>query len=164
MKPEAAQVNKITAAVVSIGSVVGAGLVGAQFGPQRPREAIWYASLRKPSYTPPGRAIGLTWGVLETLLCVAGYRLLTKSPSGERGAALTGWYATLAGLAGFPATFFGAKKLGPSAAVATGMMASTSVTALAAARTDKAAALSMTPLVFWTVFATLLSEEVWRRN
>ena len=164
MKPEAAQVNKMTAAIVSIGSVVGAGLVGAQFGPQRPREAIWYASLRKPSYTPPGPAIGLTWGVLETLLCVAGYRLLTKSPSSERGAALTGWYATLAGLAGFPATFFGAKKLGTSAAVATGMVASTSVTALTAARTDRVAALSMTPLVLWTVFATVLSEEVWRQN
>ena len=156
--------NKMTAAVVSIGSVVGAGLVGSQFGPQRPREAIWYASLRKPSYTPPGPAIGLTWGVLETLLCVTGYRLLTKLPSSDRGLALTGWYATLAGLAGFPATFFGAKKLGPSAAVSAGMVASTSVTALTAARADNVAALSMTPLVLWTLFATLLSEEVWRQN
>ena len=68
--------NKIAAALLSIGSVAGAGLVGAQFGPQRPREAIWYASLRKPGYTPPGPAIGVAWGVLETLLGAPGATLV----------------------------------------------------------------------------------------
>jgi tryptophan-rich sensory protein len=156
--------NKTAAALISIASVAGAGFAGARFGPQRPREAIWYASLRKPGYTPPGPAIGVAWGVLETLLCVAGYRLFTRTPGSARSVALTGWYATLAGLAGYPAMFFGAKKLGPSAAVATAMVGSTTATALAAARTDRLAAVSMAPLVAWTSFAVLLSEEVWRRN
>ncbi len=102
--------------------------------------------------------------MLETLLCIAGYRLLRQQPSAARGAALTGWGATLAGLAGYPAVFFGAKQLGPSAAVATGMLTSTSATALTAARVDPLAAAAMAPLVAWTAFAVLLSEEVWRRN
>ncbi len=156
--------NKTAAAVTSVASVLGAGLIGAQFGPQHPREAIWYAALRKPDYTPPGPAIGVAWGVLETLLAIAGYRLLTQRSTGARGAALAGWAATLGGLAGYPAMFFGAKQLGSSAAVATGMMTATTATAVTATRVDPVAAAAMAPLVVWTAFAVLLSEEVWRRN
>ena len=156
--------NKMPAVLLSITSVAVAGLIGGSYGPQRPREAIWYASLRKPKYTPPGAAIGITWGVLETLLCVAGYRLLTKPASGVRDVAIGGWVATLAGLAGYPASFFGAKRLDASTAVAAAMFASTATTAIAAERIDLPAAASMAPLALWTGFATLLSEEIWRRN
>ena len=155
---------KTTAALVSVASVAGAALIGAQFGPQRPREAVWYASLRSPSYTPAGSTIGVAGGVLETLLALTGYRLLTKPSGPARGVALASWAATLAGLAGYPATFFGGKKLGASTAVATAMCASTAATAATAAQVDEVAAVSMTPLVLWTGFAVLLSEEVWRRN
>ena len=44
------------------------------------------------------------------------------------------------------------------------MFAATSATALAATRVDGIAAAAMTPLAGWTGFATLLSEELWRRN
>jgi benzodiazapine receptor len=156
--------NKATAALVSIGSVAIAAVIGGSFGPQRPREAVWYQALQKPGYTPPGSAIAITWGVLETLLTVTGYRLLAKPPSGARVAALAGWAGTLTGLAGFPAAFFGGKKLGASTAVAAAMFASTASTVMAAKPVDPPAALAMTPLVAWTAFAALLSEELWRRN
>ncbi len=156
--------NKTTAALISIGSVASAAVAGAQFGPQRPREAVWYGALRKPSYTPSGATIGIAWGVLETLLAVTGYRLLTRPSGTARSVALASWGATLAGLAGYPATFFGGKKLGASAAVASAMCASTAATAVTASKVDEVAAASMTPLVLWTAFAVLLSEEVWRRN
>jgi benzodiazapine receptor len=156
--------TKTEAAAISILSVAGAAIVGGHYGPQRPQEAKWYASLRKPSYTPPGSAIGITRGVLETLLCIAGYRLLTKPGSSERRAALASWSATLAGLAGYPALFFGRKKLGESAAAAAAMCAATTATVASGARVDGVAAASMAPLVLWTAFAVVLSEEVWRRN
>ena len=156
--------NSKQAAAISILSVAGAAIVGGSYGPQRPREAVWYARLRKPSYTPPGSAIGVTWGVLEALLCIAGYRLLSKPGSSARTTALASWCATLAGLAGYPFSFFGRKKLGESAAVAAGMCAATTATVVAGSRVDEVAAASMTPLVLWTAFAVLLSEEVWRQN
>jgi tryptophan-rich sensory protein len=158
------RMQKATAALVSLASVAAAAAIGASYGPQRPREAVWYAALRKPSFTPPGAAIGIAWGVLETLLCVTGYRLLTAPRGNARTAALAGWSATLAGLAGFPAVQFGAKKLGSSTAVAGAMLASSAATAATAAQADKVSAFAMTPLVLWTAFATLLSEELWRRN
>ena len=156
--------NRTIAALASIASVAIAGLIGGSYGPQRPREAVWYASLRKPGYTPPGPAVGITWGILETLLCVAGYRLLMKPSSSARDVALGGWVGTLAGLAVYPATFFGAKRLGSSSVVAAAMFASTATTATAADQVDRPAAVAMAPLVLWTGFATLLSEEIWRKN
>jgi translocator protein len=156
--------NRLPAAIVSIASVALAAVVGAQYGPQHPREAIWYASLRKPSFTPPGTAIGIAWGVLETLLCITGYRLLRGQPGNIRTIALGCWSLTLGGLAGFPAVFFGRKKIGESTAVAAAMFASTSATAVTAARVDPISAVAMAPLALWTTFAVLLSEEIWRRN
>lgn len=157
MKPGAAL-------LLAVGSVATAGLIGGHFGPQRPPTATWYASLRKPPYTPPGPLIGGIWGVLEILLCVTGYRLLTSRPGIARAAAVTFWAADLAGLAGFPVMFFGRKKLAASAGVASGLFASASATAATSAQVDPVAAVAGTPLVLWTAFATLLSEELWRRN
>ncbi len=156
--------DKSTAAFVSIASVAAAALIGSSYGPQRPREAKWYAMLRKPSFTPPGPAIGIAWGVLETLLCVTGYRLLTGPAGPNRTGALTGWSATLACLAGFMPVFFGGKRLDAGTAVAGAMFASASATAVTASHEDTVAAVAMVPLVAWTAFALVLSEEIWRRN
>ena len=153
-----------TAAALAIGAVATAAFIGGSFGPQNPPAGIWYSSLRKPPYTPSGRVIGAVWGVLEVLLCVTGYRLLTSRAGKGRIAALICWSGDLAGLAGFPATFFGRKELGPSAAVATALFASASATAATSARVDAVAAVAAVPLVAWTALATLLSEELWRRN
>jgi benzodiazapine receptor len=156
--------NRSTAAFASIASVAVAAVVGGSFGPQKPREAAWYAMLRKPSFTPPGPAIGVAWGVLETLLGVTGYRLLMRPETPARTIALSSWALTLVGLAGYPAVFFGRKALGASTAAAAAMFASSATTAVAASRSDEVSAVAMTPLVLWTAFAVLLSEEVWRRN
>ena len=152
------------AAALAVGSVLTAALIGGSFGPQQPRAAIWYARLRKPSVTPPGSAIGAAWGVLEILLCITGYRLLISKPKPARSAALVCWAGNLAGLAGFPAVFFGGKRLDASAAASTALFASSAGTAATAAQVDTPAAVASLPLVLWTGFATFLSEELWRRN
>lgn len=154
----------IEALALSIGAVATAAIIGGSFGPQQPRAGAWYATLRKPRYTPPGVAIGAAWGVLETLLCITGYRLLTAPSSTPRTVALSGWAASLAGLAGFPAVFFGQRRLGSSTGVAAGMFAAATTTAVAASRVDSVAVATTAPLTAWTAFAVLLSEELWRRN
>ena len=156
--------KQATAVALAIGSVATAALIGGSFGPQHPRAAVWYRTLHKPAYTPPGPVIGSVWGVLDILLCVTGYRLLVSRSSPRRTTALVGWLGDLAGLAGFPAMFFGERKLGPSTGVSAAMWASAATTAAAASRVDQVAAVAAAPLVVWTAFATLLSEELWRRN
>ena len=156
--------NKSASAAIAVVSVLGCGVVGGLSGPQQPRAGIWYLRLRKPGYTPPGPAIGATWGLLEILLVVSGYRLLRDRASKRRTVALAGWALTLAGLAGFPWLFFRQRRLGSSTLAAGAMLASAATTAIAARRIDAPAAELTTPLIAWLAFATLLSEELRRMN
>ena len=156
--------DRNTSALVSGAAVLAAALTGARNGPQRPSTAAWYARLRKPGYTPPGPLIGAAWGVLETLLAATGYRLLRAPDTGAREAALGAWALTLVGLAGYPWLFFRQKRLRSSTAASGTMLASAAGLAFAARKVDEPAAVMTVPLLLWLSFATVLSEELWRRN
>ena len=152
------------ALLMAAGAVVAAAGVGRRYGPQHPREAVWYAQLRKPPFTPPGAVIGAAWSVLDTLLVVSGTRLLRAAPGRTRNAAMGCWGLTVAGLGGYPWMFFGRKRLGASTAVVGGMAASAVGLVATAAQVDRPAAWASVPLVAWLAFAGLLSGEVLRRN
>lgn len=156
--------DRNTSALVAGGAVLAAAMTGASNGPQRPSTAAWYAMLRKPGYTPPGPLIGATWGVLETLLAATGYRLLRAPRQVARDAALGAWGLTLVGLAGYPWLFFRRKRLASSTAASGAMFASAAGLAFAAKEVDEPAAAMTVPLLLWLGFATVLSEELWRRN
>jgi tryptophan-rich sensory protein len=156
--------NKNTSAILAGAAVLAAAVIGARNGPQAPRTAIWYALLRKPAYTPPGRIIGPTWGLLETLLAATGYRLLHQPPTEARNIALGGWATSLVGLAGFPWLFFRQKRLGPSAIASAGMLAAVATTSIAARKVDRAASVLSLPVLLWLGFATVLSADLRRLN
>lgn len=156
--------GRVIPATVAAGTVLGATLAGSRFSPRQPRTAAWYARLRKPGYTPAAPAYPVAWSVLDGFLAFAGYRLLARRHARNAPLAIGAWLATVAGLTGFPAAFFGARSTEAGAAASAGMCAAAATTALAARRLDTPAAIAMTPLVAWTAFATLLSEEIWRRN
>ncbi len=156
--------NKLPSAWIAALGVVACAIVGGANGPQQPRAAAWYLRLRKPDFTPPGPAIGATWGVLEALLVASGYRLLRARDSAARTVALSGWGLTLFGLAGFPWLFFRERRLTASTFAAGAMLASAATTAIAARDVDESAAKLTTPLIAWLAFATILSEELLRTN
>lgn len=156
--------DKRSAAAVAIGGVLVAAVLGARNGPQRPMTALWYARLDKPEFTPPGPLIGAAWGTLELLLAGSGYRLLQARGTEARSAAIGSWALTLVGLAGYPWLFFRRKQLGESAVASASMLAAAVGTVAAAREVDRPAALMTIPLTLWLGFATLLSEELWRRN
>ncbi len=156
--------NKTTAVLLSGAAVLGAAMIGRRAGPEHPREALWYAALDKPSFTPPGAVIGVAWTTLDVLLGVAGARLLHAPSSRERSVALLFWSLNLAGVAGYPWVFFKQKRLGTSAVVVAGMLASARAAVSTAGKVDRVAAVASMPLIGWLAFAGLLSEELWRRN
>ena len=158
--------NRILAAVAATTAVSTAQIAGAQFNPSptHPRTAIWYAGLRKPSYTPPGPVFGIAWTLIDAALGYAGYRLLQARPSGARTGALALWALNILGIGGYPFVMFGRKRLDEAAGV-TGTMLATSWGATAlAAQVDRKAGFATVPLAAWVTFAFLLQEEVWRRN
>lgn len=158
--------QKRDAAIVAGAAVFSAQLFGAQWNPSpaHPRTAVWYAALRKPSFTPPGPVFGIAWTALDALLGYSGYRLLTAPPSQKRTVALSAWALNLLGVAGFSFVLFGRRRLDEALGVTVGMAAAASAATIAAARTDRRAAYADAPLLAWVIFAAVLQEEVWRRN
>ena len=156
--------NKLEATFIAGSAVVAANVAGALPGLRRPRNAVWYVSLRKPDLTPPGPVIGAVWTTLDVLLTISGVRLLLARPRPERTAALGFWSLTVAGIAGYPWVFFDRKRLDASAVTSAAMLASASAYVATAARVDRPAATLGIPVVVWLGLATLLSEELWRRN
>ena len=155
------------AALGAVAVVMGASAVVAMRNspdPLHPRIRRWYKRLDKPGFTPPDPVFGAVWPVLESGLAFGGYRLLRQSPSGSRNAAVGLWFVTTAMVGGWTQIFFGERMLGASA-VASGVMLATGATYVAsAAKVDKPAAAAAVPFVAWLGFATLLAEQVWRRN
>ncbi len=158
--------NKGASGLVAGVLVAGAQVIGSLRGPtpSHPGTALWYAKLRKPSFTPPGPVFGGAWTALDALQGYAGYRLLTSRSSLPRTVALGLWGANLLGVAGFPWVLFGRKRLDEATAVSVGMVVTSAATIAAASKVDARAAYSLMPLTAWVVFASVLQEEVWRRN
>ncbi len=158
--------RKISAAVLAGAAVSVAQGSGAQYGPtpNHPRTAAWYAALRKPSFTPPGPVFGIAWTALDALLGYSGYRLLTAPPSPKRNVALGAWSLNLLGVAGFSWVLFGRKRLDEALGVTAGMVVTAASAAVTAAAVDRRAAWADLPLLGWVLFASVLQEEVWRRN
>ena len=158
--------RKSTAALISGSAVFSAQFLGARYNPtpNNPRTAAWYAALRKPSFTPPGPVFGFAWTGLDLLLSYSGYRLLVAAPSTRRTIAAATWSLNLLGIAGFSWVLFGRKRLGEALGVTAGMVATSAASVATAATVDRRAAAAALPLFAWVLFATLLQEEVWRRN
>ena len=156
--------------VSALGAVAGTIALVAWSGqkfaptPAHPGTLAWYLRLRKPGFTPPGPVFGAGWGAIEAFLAWGGYRLLRRRSSPDRNAAVGLWLINNLLIAGWSGLFFGKRALGRSALAAGGMIAVAGGYALVSMRTDKVAAATALPLIGWLGFATLLAEEVWRRN
>lgn len=158
--------SPVWAAGLAVGAVVTALLVGkrASPGPDHPRTQRWYRRLDKPGFTPPTPIYPIAWTAIEASLAYGGYRLLRAEPSPERTVALALWTLNQVGIGGWSEVFFGHRAPGWGTIASAGLGASAVGYVAAANQTDRLAANLGIPLVAWVAFATLLSEEIWRKN
>jgi translocator protein len=154
------------ALAIAGGAMAVSALVGRRYGPEPSHPDIdrWYHGLDKPSYTPPDQVFGGVWPVLEVLLAVGGYRLLRSEPGPDRDTALALWLFNVAMIGGWTEIFFGERSLAGGSYAAAGMLASGAAYVEFARRVDGVAGAAGVPYTAWLAFATILSEEVWRRN
>ena len=153
------------AAVVAV--VLGASAaIGRRNAPDPSHPGIrrWYRRLAKPGFTPPDAAFGAAWPVLESGLAIGGYRLLRRPASAKRDLAVGLWLLNTGMVGGWTELFFRKRALGASALASGAMIATGAGYATAAAAVDRPAAALAVPFVAWLGFATLLAEQVWRRN
>ena len=158
--------SPMLAAGIAIGAVTAALLVGKRASPtpDHPGTAAWYLSLDKPEFTPPSPVYPIAWTGIQAALAYAGYLLMRAKPSPERTTALTLWSANQIGIGGWSEIFFGRRAPGLATAASALLGAGAVGYVVAADKVDHTAARLGLPLVAWVAFATLLSEEIWRRN
>ncbi len=157
---------RLTAGALAIGAVTAALIIGGRASPtpDHPRTRRWYKGLRKPGFTPPSPVYAVAWTGIQASMAYGCYRLLRADRSPERNSALALWVANQAGIAGWSEVFFGQRSPGWGT-IASAALGGTAIGYVAAADgVDKAASRTGIPLALWVSFATLLSEEIWRRN
>lgn len=155
-----------SAAGLAVGVVAVALLLGGRVSPSpnHPRTKRWYDRLQKPGFTPPAPVFALAWPAIQVTQAYSGYKLLRAHASPERSIALAFWGANQVGVAGWSEVFFGQRAPGWATVGSAALGGSAIGHVLAARQVNARAALAGVPLVAWVSFATLLAEEVWRRN
>lgn len=160
------RMSPFLAAGLALGGVTAALLVGKRSSPapDHPRTRRWYRQLDKPAFTPPSPVYPMAWSGIQACLAYGGYRLLMADPSPKRTTALAFWAANQVGIGGWSAVFFGRRELGWATGASAALGASAVGYVTAAAEVDKPASRLGIPLIAWVGFATLLAEEIWRKN
>ncbi|KOX43579.1 MULTISPECIES: TspO/MBR family protein [Methylobacterium] len=158
--------SPLQAAALAVGAVTAALLIGRRASPtpDHPRTRRWYRHLSKPDYTPPSPVYPVAWTGIQASLAYGGYRLLRAEGSPERTTALAFWAANQIGIAGWSEVFFGQRSTGWATVTSAALGASAVGYVATAGQVDKTAGQLGIPLVAWVSFATLLAEEIWRKN
>lgn len=159
-------VSPAWAAGLAIGAVSVALFLGGRSRPSsnQPLTKRWYDRLQKPGFTPPKPVFALAWPALQAAQAYSGYGLLRAANSPERTTALVFWGANQVGVAGWSEVFFGQKAPGWATVGSAALSGSAIGHVMASRLVDQRAAIAGVPLVAWVGFATLLTEEIWRRN
>lgn len=143
------------------GLTVGAALLGWM---AQSRPDSWYRRLKKPSFTPPAWVFGPVWTVLYTLNALSGYQIWKRRREPGAGRALGLWGAQLGANAAWTPLFFGLRK--PGAALIDVLLLNAALAAYRreAKKIAPVASKMVLPYALWVAFATLLNEEIWRKN
>ena len=138
---------------------LGAGAVGAGFGPGE-----WYASLQKPSWTPPGWLFGPVWTLLYILMAVAAWLVSTHGEFRRRRLPLTLFCLQLAANAAWSWLFFGLQRPGLALVDIALLWLLLTLTLVLFYTTRRASGLLLLPYWLWVSFAAALNAEIWRLN
>lgn len=124
----------------------------------------WYASLRKPAWTPPNWLFGPVWTVLYTLMAFAAW-LVWHHGGLMRQAGPLGAYVVQLALNGLWSwIFFGWRAPGWAFAEILLLAAAIGVTIRLFARVSRPAAWLLVPYLVWVLFAAALNFTLWRLN
>jgi len=140
-----------------------AALVGSLF--TRGAVTDWYATLNRPSFTPPNWLFGPVWTILYLLMAISAFIVWQKSlvnPAVK--IALILYLVQLILNALWSVIFFGLKL--PMLAFIEIIMLWTAIvfTILAFARVSITAALILVPYILWVSFAAVLNFSIWFLN
>jgi benzodiazapine receptor len=126
-----------------------------------PEIPIWYASLTKPSWTPPNWVFPVVWTVLYVMMGVSLWLLWDRAvDTGGRRTAITLFFLQLVLNAAWSPVFFGLHHTRAALVIIVLLAAAIAATMLAAWRTHRIAAWLLAPYLVWVVYATTLNTGI----
>jgi len=142
--------------------VAAVGLVGSLFGSwvTLPKIPTWYASLAKPSFTPPNAVFGPVWSMLYPMMAVAVWRIGGATEAAARTRTIGLFVVQLMLNALWSPVFFGleAPKLGLAVIIL--LLLALALTLAAFWRIDRLAGLLLVPYLAWVGYATALNAAI----
>lgn len=140
-----------------------AGLLGSLF--TAPAIPTWYASLTKPSFSPPNWVFGPVWIILYTLMGISAYLVWqqgVKKKGVKIALAIFGVQLVLNTL--WSILFFGLKLPLYAFIEIIFLWFFILLTILSFSKISKAAGLFLLPYIFWVSFAALLNFYIFKLN
>jgi tryptophan-rich sensory protein len=137
----------------------GAAAFGGLFMPGE-----WYASLKKPSWNPPGWVFGPMWTTLYVMMAVAAWLVWRQGGWGKQRKPLVIFLAQLVLNAAWTPLFFGLKYPGLAFAEILLLWLAIAATVAVFRRVSCAAAWLLAPYLAWVSFAAALNFTLWRLN
>jgi translocator protein len=137
--------------------VLGGGLlIGIVTAP-----GAWYATLKKPPFSPPNWVFAPVWTTLYIMIAIAGWRVCRQANSTP---SMKLWWAQLALNFAWSPIFFSAHRI----EFALGMIVLLLITIIAFIvitwRQDKIASLLFAAYAAWVAFASVLNGAIWLLN
>lgn len=117
----------------------------------------WYASLNKPSFTPPNWVFAPVWTVLYIIIAIAGWQCWVRDRNSR---AMKLWFVQMALNFLWSPVFFGAQQPGLALVVVLAALAAVLAFVASAWKKDRMAAILFLPYAAWTAFATVLTAGV----
>jgi len=131
----------------------------------KPEIATWYASLTKPSWTPPPLVFPVAWTVLYILMAISFWRLWeTEQRAAARSKAMVLFLVQLALNAAWSPVFFGWHDTKTALVIVVALLIAIGATILVASRVDRGAAWLLTPYLAWVAYATTINAGVVAMN
>jgi tryptophan-rich sensory protein len=131
----------------------------------KPEIPTWYASLAKPSWTPPPLVFPLAWAALYILMAVSFWRLWqTEQQHAARSKAMVLFLVQLALNAAWSPVFFGWHDTKTALVIIVALLIAIGATMLSASRVDRGAAWLLTPYLAWVAYATTINAGVVAMN
>jgi tryptophan-rich sensory protein len=151
----------VVALVLFVGLCLGAGYLGSTFTGKS--VGGWYATLNKPSWTPPNAVFGPVWSALYLLMGIAAW-LVWRSNGAGAALALSLFGAQLLLNVTWSALFFGLRSPAAGFAEICLLWLAIGATTVAFWRVTPPAAYLMLPYEAWVTFAAALNLAIWRMN
>ncbi len=137
-------------------AVIAVSITGSMFRP-----GDWYATLKKPSWTPPGWLFAPVWTMLYVAIAVAGWLVWQQAGFGP---ALAVWIIQLALNGAWSYVMFGRKQIGAAMLTLCALWLFVALFAWLAWPISQTASLLFWPYLAWVSFAGALNFTIWRSN